>query len=188
MKDCFYACLIAMTTLVLVACEDRKDAEAKRIYEAAMNYSKKDDYPHAIELLQRITVDYTETETAVRAEREIETLENLYLMVIENKRTKVSQKFTRIALALDQYRLRYLSYPLTTGDLNKLPPDHVPELVDEWGNPFYYRAFASDGTPEYEPDNYVLASFGEDGLPGGSGLNQDRFYQNGKETDQLQLP
>jgi len=40
----------------------------------------------------------------------------------------------------------------------------------------------------HEPDNYALASFGKDGLSGGKGLDQDRFYQNGKEVVQLIIP
>ncbi len=182
------AYLIGLLLITTVGCRDTKEADAQRIYDAAMKYSETHDYPNAIELLQRVTVDYNDTETAARAEREIQSLENLYQLLIDNQRARVSQKFTRIALALDQYRLRYLSYPITTKDLEKLPPDHVPDLVDEWGNPFYYKAYPSDGVPEYEPDNYALASFGQDGLPGGGGLDQDRFYQNGKEVGQLMLP
>jgi len=173
---------------VLWGCEDQAEMNAKKLYDAAQIYSENREYEKAIELLQRINIDYSETETATRAAQEIQQLQDLYFMLIDNQRSKMSQKFMRIALALDNYKLRYLSYPLTTKDLEKLPSDLIPEFADEWGNLILYRAYASEEADPAEPDNYALASCGEGGLPGGSGSSQDYFYQNGKEVAQLSLP
>ena len=136
MKTSLKICLIALATCLFWGCKDVREAEAERLYEAALKYTDNQDYTHALELLQRISIEYNETEVAVRAQREYTNLESLYQMDIDNQRLKASKKFTRIALALDQYQLRYISFPLTLKDLEKLPPDHRPDLTDEWGNPF----------------------------------------------------
>lgn len=174
--------------LLTWGCSNQSESNARMLYEAAERHSENREYEKAIELLQRIQIDYMDTETARLAEKEIDSLQNLQQMLIDNQRTKISQKFMRIALALDNYKLRYLSYPLTLKNLDKLPANLIPEVVDEWSNPIFYRAYCSEGVLPQLPDNYALASFGKDGLSGGKGLDQDRFYQNGKEVTQLALP
>jgi len=174
--------------MVLIGCENQDDINARKLYEAAQTYGDTYEYDKAIELLQRITIDYSDTEMAVRAESEIEDLERLQLLSLENKRNVISQKFTRIALALENYKLRYLSYPLTTVDLEKLPPELIPNFKDDWGNLIQYRAYAQPEGNPLEPDSYVLGYFGKSGLPGGTGLDQDHFYQDKREVNQLTFP
>jgi len=174
--------------LFISGCSNQAENNARMLYDAAERHSESREYEKAIELLQRIQIDYMDTEIAGLAEKEIDSLQNLQLMLIDNQRTKIAQKFMRIALALDNYKLRYLAYPLTLKNLDKLPANLIPEVVDEWSNPIFYRAYSSPGVLPHLPDNYALASFGKDGLSGGKGLDQDRFYQNGKEVPQLALP
>lgn len=180
--------LVIIVALLLLGCEDRREKDAETLYQAAMQYSEEGEYDKAIELLRRMTIDYTETEASSKAERDIDSIMTLQQMLVDNQRSRISQKFKKIAVALEQYQLRYLSYPLTVQDLEKLPPSLVPEFLDEWDHPILYKPYVNpDGDPT-RPDNYALASFGKDGLPGGKGLNQDRFFQNEKEVVQLQLP
>ena len=182
-----YAILVGVCALLL-HCEDKKEKEAQKLYDAAIQYSNNQDYDKALELLQRIKVEYLESKTADKAETQIESIENLRHMLMDNQRAKINQRFTRIALALDNYKRRYRAYPITLEDLKKLPEDIVPEFKDDLGNPIFYRGYPSEGISELEPDNYALGCFGSDGLPGGKGKDSDYFYQNGKEVSHLVLP
>lgn len=182
------ALMVGVLGISLIRCEDRKEKEAQRLYDAAISYSQREDYDRALELLQRVRVEFTETNTSLNAENQIEEIEKLRSMLMSRQQGRMNQRFLRIALSLDNYKRRYRSYPLTVEDLKKLPPEMQPELLDEDGNPIHYRAYSSPGVSAMEPDQYALASFGTDGLPGGRGKAADYFYQNGKDVGQLTLP
>ena len=178
-----------LTILVLLmGCEDKREKAAKRLYDAGIEYSKNNEYEKALELLQRVRVEYSETKTAEQAEGQIDSIQGLQNMLMQNQKSRISQKFTRIALGIENYKRRYRSYPLTVEDLKKLNSDLVPEFADDDGNPIFYKAYSSPGVSPMEPDNFVLGCFGADGIPGGKGKHMDFFYQNRKEVAQIVLP
>lgn len=105
-------------------------------------------------------------------------VQNLRSATDRAKRVKAQADIAQIKSGLDRYYLDAGSYPTTdqglpalvaapTGGniphdwqgpyLEKIPPD-------PWGNAYYYQ---SDGS------NYVLKSFGADGVEGGEGKNAD---------------
>jgi general secretion pathway protein G len=106
-------------------------------------------------------------------------VQNLKGATDKAKRIKAQADISALKTALDRYYLDNGSYPtsdqgitaLVSAPANgKVPADYPPggyiEKIpnDPWGNPYVYQ---SDG------DNYVLKSYGADGVEGGSGKNAD---------------
>jgi general secretion pathway protein G len=105
-------------------------------------------------------------------------VQNLRSATDRAKRVKAQADIAQIKSGLDRYYLDAGSYPTSDQGLNALmtaptggniPHDwEGPYLEkippDPWGNSYFYQ---SDGT------NYVLKSFGADGVEGGEGKNAD---------------
>ncbi len=106
-------------------------------------------------------------------------VQNLKGATDKAKRIKAQADISALKTALDRYYLDNGSYPSSDQGLpalvsapqnGKVPADYPPggyiERIpnDPWGNPYVYQ---SDG------DNYVLKSYGADGVEGGTGKNAD---------------
>ncbi len=106
-------------------------------------------------------------------------VQNLKGATDKAKRIKAQADISAFKTALDRYYLDNGSYPSSDQGLpalvsaptnGKVPADYPPggyiEKIpsDPWGNPYVYQ---SDG------DNYVLKSYGADGVEGGTGKNAD---------------
>ncbi|CAM2067768.1 Type II secretion system protein GspG [Sulfidibacter corallicola] len=177
---------LLMCALISLGCKDEDTEKAKKLYDRADLYAERREFRQAIEILQRIQIDYSETSYAKKAENEIEELQRVQNMLIDNERDSIHSNFQRIHRALEHYKVRFLAYPLTPEDLKKLPPVVTPEWEDPWGNPIHYKpTYSSARIPKRAPDGYVLATFGKDGLPGGVGQDQDRYFSNNKEVDNI---
>jgi general secretion pathway protein G len=106
-------------------------------------------------------------------------VQNLKGATDKAKRIKAQADISALKTALDRYYLDNGSYPSSDQGLTalvsapqngKVPADYPPggyiEKIpnDPWGNAYVYQ---SDG------DNYVLKSYGADGVEGGTGKNAD---------------
>jgi general secretion pathway protein G len=106
-------------------------------------------------------------------------VQNLKGATDKAKRIKAQADISALKTALDRYYLDNGSYPSTDQGLpalisapqnGKVPADYPPggyiERIpnDPWGNGYVYQ---SDG------DNYLLKSYGADGVEGGAGKNAD---------------
>ena len=84
------------------------------------------------------------------------------------KRTTAAANIRTIANAVSLYQLEYGAPPSTADGLAALvdaPQRFLKKVpVDPWGNPYHYT---SDGA------DFAVVSFGKDGQPGGSGLDED---------------
>ena len=175
---------VCLIVLGFVACSDQSEKSAEDLYKLANRYTDKGEYSKAVEILQKIRINYEKTEFANLAEKEITQYEELQKLQIANQTHKINTSFASIGRALENYKVRFLAYPLTPSDLEKLPAVVIPEWEDVWGNLIFYKPiYSSPDVPKHTPDGYVLASFGEDGLPGGTGEDQDHFFKNGKAVD-----
>ena len=171
---------------VMMNCKTPPDPRAQQLYDLATLYYDRDEYQRGVEILQRITIEFADSELAKTAETEIPKYQKLEQVLIENKRTDMLAKYYSLARALENYNSRYLSYPLSTSDLEKLPASFVKDLTDTWSHPIHYKpTYSSDAVPRHAPDGYVLASFGKDGLPGGTGPDKDSFFKAGEEIGQF---
>jgi len=172
--------ILFAAALFLVGCADPREKEAEQLYARANQYLESDRYEQGIKVLQTIRIEFEDTTYADRAEAEISEYENLQDLRLQNIRRKIHDRFSQIGMALENYRTRFLAYPLTPKDLEKLPTFVVPDWDDYWGNQVYYTpTYSSSDLPAHSPDGYALATFGEDGLPGGNGPDQDHFYKSG---------
>lgn len=162
----------------VLACKTPPDPNAQKLYDLAMLYYDQDEYQRTVEILQRITIEFADTELAKTAENDIPKCQDLERIFIENKRTDLRSKFLSLSRTLENYHTRYLSYPLSSSDLEKLPASFVKDFTDSWTHPIHYKpTYSSSAVPKHAPDGYVLASFGKDGLPGGSGPDRDSFFK-----------
>lgn len=177
--------LILMMSLVLTSCEEEVDP-AKELHDRATAYAENREFDQAIKILQNIRINYEDSDYAVRAENEIPQYEELVAIAMSNEKRQIQQKFGRIHMALENYKARFLAYPLMPKDLEKLPRLVVPEWADIWGHQIHYSpTYSRPDIPKHLPDGYALASFGEDGLPGGDGSEKDYYFKNGLDVMQV---
>lgn len=180
--------LVLALLLVIGGCANRQEERAAQLYDLVEYHLGKQNYDKAIEILQRITIDYANTDIARRAEGEISEYQNLKQITMGSQWRTLETSFASLGVALENYKTRYQAYPLVVERLNKLPEEMVPETQDPWGNPIYYKPlYSMPNTPRRLPDNYVLGSFGADGLPGGVDQNKDFFYQNGELRERIDM-
>jgi general secretion pathway protein G len=99
------------------------------------------------------------------------------------KRAKAATDISRLANALQAFRLDTDRYPTSEEGLDALR--QAPSDVNNWKGPYIERAlptdpwgneyqYASPG-PEGE-DSFALLSYGADGVEGGEGNNEDISY------------
>ncbi|MDC0712172.1 type II secretion system protein GspG [Stigmatella sp. ncwal1] len=82
----------------------------------------------------------------------------------------VHADFAVMSAALEKYRAAHGTLP-EEGALDFLVPEYLPELpLDPWGRPYVYL---------FNGQQVFLATFGEDGLRGGSGTEQDHTIHDG---------
>lgn len=164
--------------LTIPACKTQTDPNAQALYDLADFYYERSEYQRSVDILQRITIEFAGTELAKLAENEIPKYQELERLLVENKRTDLRAKFFSLSRTLENYQTRYLAYPISSNDLDKLPASFVKDFSDSWAHPIFYKpTYSSDAIPRHAPDGYVLASFGKDGLPGGTGPNRDSFFK-----------
>jgi general secretion pathway protein G len=84
--------------------------------------------------------------------------------------TQVHADFARVLTALEAYRAEHGHLP-EEGDLSFLVPKYLPAVPENrWGYPY---AYASDGQRPF------LQDYGQDGLRGGNGPDQDHTNHDG---------
>ncbi len=83
---------------------------------------------------------------------------------------KVQADFVMLSNAIDVYRLQTKKYPRQLQDL--VDASIIKKLQkDPWGNDYVY-------TPPGQSKTYLITSYGADGVPGGTGENQDLTTEN----------
>jgi len=180
-----FACVLALAGC-LIGCANKAEEQAAQMYELAGQYAKDRQFDQAIKVLQNIRINFEDTGAAGKAEDEISEYQRLKELHSNNQQTKVTTAFQNIGRALENYKVRFGFFPLMRKDLEKLPPDMNPEWNDPWGRPVHYKpTYSSGDLPRYEPDGYILASFGADGLPGGVDVDSDYFFKDNKPVRSL---
>lgn len=181
-------CIVCLLLLIgFLGCNDGKEERAKELESLVDQYRKEGNYDQAIKILQLIATDFANTERAAKAEEEIEEYGKLKVLLVQNKHKELETEFQSIGRALENFRTRYQAYPLTIQGLEKLSATMLTfKGADPWGREFHYRPmYSDDSVPKHLPDRFVLASFGQDGLPGGEGLDKDYFYQDDRVVERI---
>jgi general secretion pathway protein G len=107
----------------------------------------------------------------------------LFGRVDEAKRARALDDLASLNKLLQTFRMDVGRFPSTEEGLEALrtqPPDVAgwkgpyttnPIPMDPWGFEYYYEFPGPDGE-----DSFVLATYGQDGSPGGEGNNEDIEY------------
>ena len=96
-----------------------------------------------------------------------------------NKWDLSKAKIAPIETAIDAYYINTGQYPKTLGDLIVCPQGLEDgwkgpylkrmQIIDPWDNLFIYKL------DRYDPNSYVIISYGKDGKPGGKCYNADVY-------------
>ncbi len=174
MKHIFVATFL--TICLLISCSDNENPQADLILEEAHKASMEGDYGLASTLLEEIINKYPNTSAASIAAEEYDTFKNFAQRAKEEKTRELIDKVKQVAKAVESYKYKKGKLPK---DLDELIPKYLPSRVmDIWDNPILYKKLKN---------GYIIACFGKDGIPGGSGNNKDIFFQNGKIVPSLDL-
>lgn len=83
----------------------------------------------------------------------------------KGRRAAAQMQVKNIEGALGMYYADHYEFP---SSLNDLVPDYLKKVPnDPWENPYVYKS------PGQHDEDYDLASYGKDGVPGGEGENED---------------
>lgn len=102
----------------------------------------------------------------------------MFSKVSSSQRKTAEAQMQMLETAIDTFRLDNGDYPDSLGELRKsdkptwdgpyLPKD-LP--LDPWGNPYIYKVLKDETSP------YYLASYGKDGISGGTEDNADIVHK-----------
>ena len=83
----------------------------------------------------------------------------------KGRRAAAQMQLKNIEGALGMYYADNYEYP---GSLKELVPEYLKKLPDDpWDNPYVYKS------PGQHNEDFDLASYGQDGVPGGTDENED---------------
>ncbi|RMF76534.1 MAG: hypothetical protein D6738_01260 [Acidobacteria bacterium] len=166
-RGALVALLVSGALCAAGACRS-PEREAQRALEQALA----DDRRPAPELraeLERIVETWPETEAARRARREIQSVDEIDRALARGLGLRAWDAVRAVARAVEQYRARHGRLPERIEDL---VPRHLARLPeDPWGRPVVYTRRGR---------GYVVVSYGQDGLPGGSGAARDYVVDSGR--------
>jgi hypothetical protein len=172
----YFFTLIFLTVFLLISCANNENPQADLILEEAHKASMEGDYGLASTLLEEIINKYPNTSAASIAAEEYDTFKNFAQRAKEEKTRELVDKVKQVAKAVESYKYKKGKLPK---NLDELIPKYLPSRVtDIWDNPILYKQLKG---------GYIIASFGKDGIPGGTGNNKDIFFQNGKIVSSLGL-
>ena len=158
-----------LTTAAVISCGGR-ERRAERLYREATALIEHSELDQAVSRLDRLLVEYPDTEAAKKAKEEIV----LYRGLADSVRTypvrRATDALIQVARALDRFHGRRRTWPES---LETLVPGEIAAIPeDAWGRAlFYERKETGKG--------YLLGSFGADGASGGSGEKMDLVVEDG---------
>lgn len=114
---------------------------------------------------------WPDTEAANKSVREVEWIDDLLAASQRGPSLRAWDAVRRVGQAAENFRIDHRRYP---DDDASLIPDYLPDhVLDPWGRPVVY---------ERTREGYRVLCFGEDGLPGGSGLSTDIVVDSGERV------
>ena len=123
------------------------------------------------ERLVQIEKRWPGTDAAAKASREIEWIDDLRHISARAPALMAWDAVREVANGVERFKLRHGRYP---DRIDELVPRFLREpVVDLWDNPVQYQRHAH---------GYRVICFGEDGIPGGTGLASDVLVETGREV------
>lgn len=166
--------LLFFSIFLLFGCSESEDPQAALILDEANKASMEGDYQLATELLTEIMNKYPNTTAAKIAAEQYDTFNNFAQRSKEEKTKEIVDKVKHVARAVELYKHQKGKFP---NSLDDLIPKYLPSRAyDVWDNLILYKKYKK---------GYIIASFGKDGVPGGSKNNKDIFLQDGNIVPSL---
>lgn len=156
---------VAVLALALAGCAD-DDAE-QALAQVLSDPSRPLD--ELRDELQAVVDRWPESKAALRARRELESLDALRQSAARGLALKAWDAVREVAQAAEQYRRRHGRYPSEIDEL--LTKQLSKPVIDPWGEPVRYLRTGS---------GYKVLSYGSDSLPGGDGDGRDIVIDTGK--------
>jgi general secretion pathway protein G len=154
---------------LLAGCANDEE-RAERLYDKAQSQVEQGELQSAIEIYETIVDRYPGTVTARNARRQIVLYRGLEDAVRSYPVRVARDLIVETARGIERYRRRTRTWP---PDLERLVPDYLPKVpTDPWGRVLLYQVKARGR-------GYILACFGADGEPGGTGDAADWFVEDG---------
>jgi hypothetical protein len=161
--------VIALGVCLGVGCSG-PEGRADAMYEESKEKIAAGDLEEGVRLLKEVIAQYPDTEAAAEAKKEIYLFQGIAGAAENYPVASARDLLVRTARVLERLRYRR-RLPGRLDELVPRPLDSAP--VDPWGAPLIYSR-SSNGR------GYTLASFGSDGVEGGSGAAADIIIQNGE--------
>jgi hypothetical protein len=162
--------LILLGTVGMISGCSGAEGKAEKMYEESMSRIEAGELQEGVALLQKILVDYPDTEVAATVREEIEIFRGLAGAVENYPVSSARDLMVRTARVLERRRARRR----LPGSLEELVPHTLQTVpVDPWGEELVYvRSENRRG--------YTLRCLGSDGVPGGGGAAADITIRNGR--------
>ncbi len=170
----FLTLLILVVFLgTLTSCVGEKEDEL--LLAKARKLQEETKYEEAISLYENLISQFPESPFLDEARKGITFSNDMITISRKTLAMNAVEDLKMLAHACEQYKSKNGQYP---DSLDSLVPDFIKAIpVDPWGNNYYYKV-KSSGTKENNA--YNLASFGQDGIPGGEEDNIDQIVEDGE--------
>lgn len=168
-----FTAIFGIAALLLIsAC---RASGSTRLSEKATSLAHDGKYAEAIAALQKLKVDFRDSQEARGADKRILLYRGLLEADIKEKRRRAKDDMTAIARSLLQYSEAHARYPAR---IEEIAGGGLLSSTDPWGREYRYTTSA-DGK------RYRLGCLGADGAPGGEGDDHDLMVDTGNFVENL---
>lgn len=164
---CVLVALLSGLLLLLAGCSGERAAE--KAFEQATSRQGERPLEQVRDELRQIVEQWPETHAARKARRELEWVETLLSAEARGPSLLAWDAVREVASAAEKFRLARGRYP---AQFSELVPRYLDGAVrDPWGFDVDYHRTSK---------GYQVVCYGEDGIPGGTGLGTDLIIDTGQ--------
>jgi hypothetical protein len=147
-----------------------RESRAERQYARAQEHVETGEIELAVEAFAEIIERYPDTEAAARARDALVLYRGLDHAIRQYPHDTAWELMVKTARAIQTHRARNGVWP---SSLDRMRPRLTDSPIDPWGRVLVYE-------PKPRGRGYVLACFGSDGTPGGTGEAGDLYVEDGR--------
>ncbi len=175
-------CLI-FSVLASLGC-NQDERIAKRLFDKGKRLEQAHQYAQAAEVYRAIQEKFPKTAAAKQVKESVDfdfISQALNINKMKNI-TDVKESLGKIAKAVGRFYFKENRYP---GRLDELVPGYLASIPrDPWGARFSYAVTTKEGDvvdpASEEAGGYLIAWFGKDRIPGGTGDDSDIIVSSGR--------
>ncbi len=159
--------VMAGALVVMTGCGDHEADEA--FERATKGIEEGGELGEARKELQEIVDRWPKSRAAERARHEIEWIDEQLQVDVRGPSLLAWDAVREVAAAAEKFKLAHGRFPRRFGEL--VPRFVDGPVLDPWGHEIAY---------EQTESGYHVICYGEDGLPGGTGLGKDLLIDTGR--------